>query len=312
MLIIHDIQTFNPPWQYSCLTLGVFDGMHLGHQALVANLHEHCEMDDSARVLVTYHPHPDLVLGKRIDHAGLEIFTYEEKLSLFQKFELDAVVFLPFTKKLARMHALKYLKRILIEKLKAKHIIIGYDQCFGRDRKGNYHLLKKFSTRYGYKVKQIQAVNSNNHLVSSSHIRKLIYNGMIEETNANLGHTYYISGTVIQGKSRGRTLGYPTANLTVKESKALLGRGVYFGSVQWGNSRFKAMVNIGHNPTFGHQQLIVEAHLLDFTGYLYGEKLKIYFHERLRDEIKFRNVEELKHQLDLDFKKTSRLALPQI
>lgn len=309
MHIIHDLENFNAPWDSSVITLGVFDGMHRGHQTLVRRLQKRSRRANRARVLVTYHPHPDQVLGKKNSPRPQEIFTYEEKLALLQQFELDAVVFLPFTLELARMTALRYLKDILLGKLKAKHIIIGYDQCFGRGRKGNYKFLKQMSRRYEYKVDRLKAVRYKRKIISSSYIRILLEKGDIRTTNRLLGHSYFACGTVIRGFQRGAELGYPTANLEFSEHKLLPAQGTYACLAEYGAELYRAMVNIGVNPTFGQDTLSVEAHILDFDKTIYGEQVRLYFKERLRDEIKFDSVDELKAQLARDHAGTAKLKL---
>ncbi|MCB1321709.1 MAG: riboflavin biosynthesis protein RibF, partial [Leptospiraceae bacterium] len=271
MQVIRELKEFAAPWEAAVLTLGVFDGMHRGHQALIERVQKRSRRDDRARLLVTYHPHPDLVLGKRDGRKGSELFTYEEKISLFEPYNLDAVIFLPFTLELARMTALRYLKDILLSKLHASHIIIGYDQRFGRGRKGDFHFLKTMSRRYDYRVERIAAVRYRGEVVSSSRIRALIREGEMHRANRLLGHDFFVTGIVVRGDRRGRDLGFPTANLLWPESKILPGRGVYTAIAEWNGRRYRAMVNIGTNPTFeesvGYK---VEAHLLDFEGDLYG------------------------------------------
>ena len=293
------------------ITLGVFDGMHRGHQALVSRLQKRSRRSrkNPARVLVTYHPHPDLVLGKRRTSNRMELFTYEEKLSLLQRYDLDAAVFLPFTLELARMTALKYLKEILIGKLKAGNIIIGYDQCFGRGRKGNYEFLKKMSYRYDYDVERISAVKHGGQIVSTSYIRKLLGKGEMKKANRLLGHEFYVTGTVVRGLQRGGKLGFPTANLEIPETKLLPGVGVYRGIVERGGQYYRAMVNIGVKPTFGQETQTMEAHILDLDANLYGEGLKLFFIDRLRDEIKFSSADDLVRQLKVDRERTAKLKI---
>ncbi len=309
MHIIHDLEKFEAPWESSVITLGVFDGMHRGHQALVNRLQKRSRRNNRARLLVTYHPHPDLVLGKRKSLRGVELFTYEEKLALLQRFDLDAAVFLSFTPELARMTALRYLKEILIGKLRASHIIIGYDQCFGRGRKGNFDFLKKMSHRYDYKVERIGAVKNRGKLVSSSLIRGLLNEGDIKTANRLFDHEFFLTGTVVRGFQRGADLGFPTANLEVPETKLVPADGVYTAIAEWGARRFRAMVNIGSKPTFGRENRTIEAHLLDFNENLYGEQLRLYFKARLRDEQKFDGPEALVEQLKKDREKAAKLKL---
>ncbi len=308
MHIIHDLNDFQAGWQSSALTLGVFDGMHRGHQALISRVQKRSRGDAHARILVTYHPHPDLVLGKR-DAGRSELFTYNEKIALYQRFDLDAVIFLPFTRELAQMSALRYLKEILLEKLHAKHIIIGYDQRFGRGRKGDYAFLKKMSRRYDFRVEQIGAVKFRGEVVSTSKIRRRIEDGDVAGANRMLGHDFFISALVVRGKQRGTDLGFPTANLDVSPTKTVPGRGVYTAVTEWGGRRFKTMVNVGYNPTFGQEQLSIEAHLLDFDEDLYGQELRVFFRDRLRDEVKFDSVEELVEQLRLDREATAKMKI---
>lgn len=308
MQAIHELDGFIPEWSECALTLGVFDGMHRGHQALVQRLRGSWPDRSRARVLVTYHPHPDLVLGKR-PAEGAELFTYQEKLSIFQRFDLDAVVFLPFTPELARMTALRYLKEILLGRLRARRIIIGYDQRFGRGRKGDYQLLKRMSKRYRYKVERVRAVRYRGQIVSTSRIRSLLSAGDVKQAGRLLGHDYFATGMVVRGAQRGRDLGFPTANVDLPATKALPGRGVYACVAEWGAVRRQAMVNVGVKPTFGEDRLTVEAHLLDFNADLYGEQLRLHFRKRLRDERRFASIEELIAQLRLDQQEARRLRI---
>ena len=287
------------------LTLGVFDGMHRGHQAILKKLQKRSYKKKYPRVLLTYYPHPDLVLGKRQADSATELFTYEEKLSLFQNFDLDAVSFLHFTAKIASMSAMRYLKEILLSKLQAKHIIIGYDQHFGRGRKGNYKLLKQMRHRYDFQVEQIQAVKYRREIVSSTIIRNYVLQGEIEHANSLLGHDFFIKSMVKRGQQIGYKLGFPTINLDFSPTKVIPKIGVYAGLAQWQRQNYRAMINVGTKPTFNNQgQIEIEAHLLGFQGTqesLYGEILQLFFKKRLRDEMKFETAELLSAQLKKDY-----------
>jgi len=298
MQIIHDIDSFRPDWMEAVVTPGVFDGLHRGHQALIKRLQKHSRRG-GARVLVTYEPHPDLVLGKSREPFS-ECFTYLEKLSLFQQFDLDAVVFLRFSPELARMTALRYLKEILLGRLRARTIIIGYDQCFGRARKGDYAFLKMMSRRYQYKVERIAAVQKKGRIISTTEIKRALLAGEIELANDWLGHPFFLTGTVVRGQQRGSKLGFPTANLELPETKLIPGAGVYAAMAEWGQARYPCMLNIGYAPTFGGNRLAVEAHLFDFNASLYGEQLRLHLLKRVRSEISFGSVDELKSQLEKD------------
>ncbi|MDH5655399.1 MAG: bifunctional riboflavin kinase/FAD synthetase [Spirochaetia bacterium] len=307
MQIIHNLEKFNAPWESSVLTLGVFDGMHLGHSTLMDRLVR--ESHKQARVLVTYDPHPDIVLGKNKTDSRMELFTYSEKLALLQQYDLDAVIFLPFTMELAAMSAEDYLKNILIDKLKAKKIIIGYDQVFGKNRRGDYKFLEQMSGKFHFHVEQVQAVRLEEEIISSSLVRKYLKSGNLDRANLMLGHDYCLSGLVIRGHERGSSLGFPTANIDIPDTKVLPREGVYIGTAEWSHEKFKTMVNIGKNPTFGENYLSVEAHILDFSEKIYGEMLKITLKERIRDEKKFSGKEELKAQLKQDREKAKSIIL---
>lgn len=311
MHIVKDLDGLDPFWERASLTLGVFDGMHRGHQKIIQRVQKRSKGARHARILLTYHPHPDIVLGKKKSLRGAELFTYDEKLALFQRFSLDVVVFMPFTRELASMTALRYLKEILLGKLRARNIVIGYDQCFGRGRKGNYEFLKLMSKKYDFEVDRIEAVKSKGEIISTSRIRKEIQGGNVSEANRLLGHDYFLTGTVVRGFQRGQTIGFPTANLDVAESKLVPAEGVYGAVCEWGGQHYRAMVNIGKNPTFQNEQLTIEANLLGFKGDLYGETLRLYFLHRFRDEMSFASVGELKVQLQKDQKSTEAMTVPR-
>ena len=309
MQVVHDIVDFQPTWNSAVLTLGVFDGLHRGHQALIKRVQRRSRFRSHARILVTYHPHPDMVLGKRTSMQGQELFTHDEKVELLNQFDLDAVIFLPFNMELARMTALRYLKAILLGRLRAKHIVIGYDQRFGRGRKGDYRFLKKMSYRYDYGVEEISAVKYRGEIVSSSRIRQAIQSGDVALADRLLGHDFFVTGVVSRRDQRGRQLGFPTANLKLPDSKIRPATGVYTAVATIGGKRYRAMVNIGTNPTFELNQLKIEAHLLHFNEDIYGAPLRLYFRDRIRDEEKFEGPEDLRKQLELDRKRAAALRL---
>lgn len=309
MQIIHNLDQFQPRWQNAVLTLGVFDGMHLGHQALIRRTLERSAETGATPVLVTYHPHPDLVLGKRKEEHGTELFTYEEKLGLLQSFQLYATVFVEFTRELAQMSAETYLREILVERLHASSIVIGYDQCFGKDRQGDYAFLNSLRHKYGYTVDRIDPVLYDGEVVSSSRVRRIIRGGDVELGRALLGRPFYVTGTVVRGYQRGRTIGFPTANIDIPSTKVLPSNGVYRGWFERGGQLYRAMINIGYNPTFQNQLLSVEAHILDFDQEIYGESIRLHFADRLRSEQKFDGLEALQAQLQRDREAT--LELPE-
>ena len=315
MLIVNDLENFQADWDSCALTLGVFDGLHRGHQALLKEVQKYSLKNKKrrARVLLSYYPHPDFVLGKRAPESGTELCTHEEKFSLLKKFDLDALCFLRFTPQLARMTAIRYLKEILLDKLRAAHIIIGYDQHFGRGRKGNYTFLKKMAPRYDFQVKQIQARRHRCEIISSSNIRKRIAAGQIERANGLLGYPFFMQAKVKRGEQRGRKLGFPTANLQVPSAKAVPAEGVYAGFANWKGKSFRAMISIGKKPSFKALGLEergneIEVHLLDFDEKerLYGQEITLFFRKRLRGQIRFNSAQELIEQLKRDKKTTQK------
>jgi riboflavin kinase/FMN adenylyltransferase len=281
--------------------------MHLGHSLLMDRLVR--QNHNQARLLVTYDPHPDIILGKNKSDRRMELFTYSEKLALLQQYDLDAVVFLPFTRELADMSAENYLKEILLGKLRAKKIIIGYDQVFGKNRIGDYKFLKQMSDENSFEVEQVQAVRSGEEIISSSIIRAYLKAGELNKANQMLGHDYCLSGLVIRGHARGAKLGFPTANIDIPDTKVLPLEGVYTGTAEWSHKKYRAMINVGKNPTFGENYISVEAHILDFSETIYGELLKITLNQRIRDEKKFSNIDELRSQLKLDLEKAKEIIL---
>ncbi len=316
MIIVHELEHFKATWDSCVLTLGAFDGLHRGHQVLLKQIQKRSHRKKHARVLLSYYPHPDFVLGKRKGKSQVELFSYDEKLSLFQNFDLDAVCLLRFTPALAKISAMRYLKEVLLEKLHAAHIIIGHDQGFGKGRKGNYQLLKKMSSRYNYQVKKIEAVKYRREIVSSTNIRKHILNGDIERANTLLGYHFFIRAMVKRGEQRGRDLGFPTANLEIPASKIIPDIGVYLGYANWGDEYYVAMISVGSKPSFRSstntkkiaEEIIVEAHLLKFNKQLYGQTITVFFTKHIRDQIKFASPDELKKQLEQDKKLTLKLS----
>ncbi len=309
MLVIYDFENFQAEWPSCALTLGVFDGLHRGHQAIIKRLQKKRHRKDNApRVLLTYHPHPDFVLGKRKASSGSELFCYEEKVSLFRQLDIDAICFLKFSPDIARITAIRYLKDFILEKLRAKYIVIGYDQSFGRGRKGNYTFLKKMTHRYNFQVEQVHAIKQNQEIISSSQIRKYILDGHIEKANKMLGYDFFITTVVLHGQERGRQLGFRTANLQIPPTKIIPKNGVYVGLAQYKEKTYRAMINVGSNPTFDPQEkeINLEAHLLGFDGNLYDQSLQLSFSHRLREQIKFSSAQELSKQLQKDRDYTSR------
>ena len=309
MEIISSLDNYTPNWEGCVLTMGDFDGMHTGHRKLIKTTIQQAEKLTLASVLLTYDPSPKKTLQK-LKHDE-SIYTRVEKIMLLQNFSLHAVIFLPFNKDILHMTAKSFLKNILLKQLKVKKLIFGYDHKFGRNRHGNYKYLNLAQRKYDFKVKSIKEVKMFKRTVSSSRIRKLLKEGQIASINRFFFVPYFIQGTVILGKQRGKTMGIPTANLKVSPDKLLPKAGVYFCITRRDKCSFITVVNIGKNPTFEHDKidLSIEAHLLDFDENIYNELLTLFFIHRIRDEKKFLNVEQLKEQIAIDIKQAKKMAI---
>ena len=307
MRIISSLDDYNPPWEGCVLTMGDFDGIHRGHRKLIKKTLQQAKADGLASVLLTYEPSPKKVLG-RYEYDGT-LYTKAEKIMILKNFPLEAVIFLPFDEKIAKITAKDFLQKILLDQLKTRRIIIGYDHKFGRNRRGNHHYLKLAQSRYHFDVRLIKVVKRFNRIASSSLIKDLLRAGKIKEVGELLGAPYFILGKVIPGKQRGRELGVPTANLKVPADKLIPKKGVYFCTARFDGHTFKAVVNIGQNPTFENTDLSIEAHLLDFDMDIYDKTLTLFFIKRLRDEKRFSGLDELKREINKDIQYAKRLPV---
>lgn len=285
----------------SIVTIGTFDGVHLGHQKIIKRLVELKEKQGGKVVLFTFDPHPRKILFP--EQLDLKLITATpEKCELFQKFGVDYVLVFPFTREFSQMNASDYVSDIIVKGLKTKTLVIGYDHRFGSNREGNIETLKHLSEVYNFNIEEIPAQEINQLNVSSTRIRKAINEGDIKTANAFLGYPFFISGAVIKGKQLGRTIGYPTANIFIEDADKLLPKmGVYAVKVFIGSNSFKGMLNIGLNPTTDFDNKIkIEVNIFDFDRDIYGEILKVEFIKRIRDEQKFTNLDELKIALAND------------
>lgn len=309
MQIITEVRNLIAPWERAIATLGDFDGIHTGHRFLIQKTVEKARKSNTSPILVTYDPSPKKVLQK-LSHDS-RIYTKNEKILLLKKFELEAVVFLPFDLKMSRMSGKRFLNEILLEKLKIKNFLLGYDHRFGLNRRGSFAYLKSAAQKYSFCVEKISPVTSPNQdlVISSSQIRKFLENGKIEQANKLLQFPYFVTGMVVRGKQIGRQMGFPTANLNVNAEKMLPLAGVYMGSVMIEKKLYRSVVNIGYKPTFNNPHLTIEAHVLNYKGNLYGKTLRVFFLERIRDEKKFNNVLILQEQIRSDIIKAEKMPI---
>jgi riboflavin kinase / FMN adenylyltransferase len=282
------------------VTTGTFDGVHIGHQTIINRLKEIAKKEDGETVLLTFFPHPRMVLFPEDDSLKL-INSPEEKIELLEQYGIDHLIILPFTKEFSRLSSIDYIRKILVKKIGIKKLIIGYNHHFGRNREGSFEHLKEFAPIYGFEVEEIPAQDIDHVNVSSTKIRKALQEGDIETANNYLGHHYSLRGAVIEGKKIGNGIGFPTANIQIAENYKLIPAvGVYAVDVLLGNEKFKGMLSIGHNPTLGNNPLTIEVNIFNFDKDIYGEKIIILFKSYLRGELKFENLDLLKEQLKKD------------
>ncbi|MAB48475.1 MAG: riboflavin biosynthesis protein RibF [Flavobacteriaceae bacterium] len=281
------------------LTIGTFDGVHIGHQKILKRVVALAQEEDLVPTVLTLFPHPRMVLQK--DNSIKLLNTIDERIQLLKNLGIEEVIVKEFTKEFANLSAKDYVEHILVDELNTKQIVIGYDHHFGKNRSANIDDLKVFAEAFNFKVEEISAQEIQDVTVSSTKIRNALNNGHIEIANSYLGYNYFISGDVVKGKGIGRTLDYPTANIDIKESYKLIPRdGVYVVKSEIEGLTIYGMMNIGTNPTVDGKTRSIEVHFFDFDKDIYGETLRIEFLHWLRSEQKFENLEALKKQLSND------------
>ncbi len=307
MKIFRDIEIFDV--KNPIVSIGVFDGVHVGHKKIIDRLNELAYQYDGESVIITLWPHPKGVLQNENNNSYC-LTTQKEKEILLEKMGVDNLIVLSFTKELSQTTFRDFVRHYLFNKIKAKHIVVGYNHHFGKDRKGSYDYLKKVSEEYGFFVEQLNPVIVMDSKVSSSVIRRYLEDGRIEKANILLGYSYFIHGNIVAGEKIGRKIGFPTANINLSDSHKLLpGGGVYAVRVILEGNEYKGMLNIGTSPTIKEKftQKTIEVHIIDFHREIYNKEVDIYFIKRLRDEKKFINDEELIKQLNSDKNKVIRL-----
>ena len=291
-------------------TVGTFDGVHVGHQEIIGRLREVAKQTDGETLLLTFFPHPRMVLFPDDDSLKL-INTLNEKIELLASFGLDHLLILPFSIEFSRITPTEYIRDLLMRDIGVKTLVIGYNHQFGRNRKGNFELLEELAPVYGFDVIEITAKEINEIKVSSTKIRRAIEAGEISTANKYLRYNFSLSGIVVEGEQIGRKIGFPTANIKIVEKHKLLpGKGVYAVNVTVQNHHYKGMLNIGSRPTINNDAdcSSIEVHLFGMNEDCYNENIQVEFYTKLRDEIKFVNLEELKEQLQKD-KESALLVL---
>jgi riboflavin kinase/FMN adenylyltransferase len=306
---IESLPTFKKP----VITTGTFDGIHIGHRKILNRVIERAKTIGGESVLVTFHPHPRLVLFPEDNDLKL-LNTLKEKQELLEKLGLDKLLIIPFDGAFSRMKAKEYVEVFLKNTLHVHTLIVGYDHHFGRHREGNYALLKPLSTQLNFELEEIPAQDIDHVKVSSTKIRQALSAGDVKTASEFLTYPYSISGKVEHGEGRGKDLGFPTANIGLTDGPKLIpANGVYAAFVEMGSKLFNAMVNIGHRPTFeSNQERRIEVHLFDFEGDLYGQTIGVQFIDRLREEIPFPGAHELQVQLKQDAIKAKNILFAHV
>lgn len=298
MKVSHSISSFNAT-KKTIITLGTFDGVHLGHQAILKKLVSATENGTYESLVLTFYPHPRMVLNQ--EGAMNLLNTIEEKTILLEKFGIDHLIVHPFDDAFSKLSAEAFVKNILVDQLNIHKIIIGYDHRFGENRSANITDLIHFGKQYNFEVEQINAEEINEITVSSTKIRTALLDGAIELANQYLGYDYFFSGTVMKGKQLGRTIGFPTANIKLSETYKLIPKnGVYIVYSTLNNKRVYGMMNIGHNPTVGENNKTIEVHYFDVNEDLYDKIITVAFLKFIRTEEKFDSIDALKIQLNKD------------
>lgn len=287
------------------ITIGSFDGLHLGHQKVLNRLNDIAAKVNGESVVFTFTPHPVKVLSPEKEFVLLT--TIEEKIELFKKAKLQHLILFPFTKEFSQMAYADFVKNILVGRLKINTLLTGYDNTLGRDKEGGFDNLERLSSKLGFNVDRQPEIKFDENSLSSTHIRKLLSQGKLLQASKLLGYRYMLSGTVVHGQQIGNKLGFPTANLMPPDNKFVPGNGVYAILVRYNGGTYKGMMNIGVRPTIENyaNKPVIEAHLFDFSGDLYGKFIRIDIVRKLRDEYKFNSADALRAQL----KKDKRFAL---
>lgn len=301
MRVHQSIKNYNHKELSSVLTIGTFDGVHIGHQKIIQRLNEIKNGTTERSMILTFYPHPRMVLDQSNDIKMLT--TMEEKTQLLEKFGLNDLIIEPFTKDFSRLSALDFVRDILVRQLHIKQLVIGYDHHFGKNREGNFEQLIEFGELYGFTVEKISAQEIESVSVSSTKIRKAIENGDMSTANKYLGYHYLLTGDIIKGQGIGRKINFPTVNISIPEDfKLIPKKGVYIVRAHFNKDSSFGIMNIGFRPTVGGKGQTIEVHLLDFNGDLYGSQIQIEVLTRLRDEKKFESIEDLAAQISKDEK----------
>ncbi len=306
MDVIHFPEDPRPPaWRLPVLALGNFDGLHRGHVKIIERIQRGAAERGGTSVVLTFDPHPPRIL--RPDKAPPLLMTKPQKLDALARTGVQGAAVVRFTREMSQWAPDTFVKTVLVDWLRVAEVWVGADFLFGRDRSGNFTLLRSLGAQYGFRAEKIDPIRYKDFVVSSTRIRRLVGEGRVDEAGALLGHHYAIDGVVVEGARRGREIGFPTANLSTS-NELLPPHGVYATAVTIDGALHPSVTNIGQRPTFGDElQTTIETHVLGLTRDLYGRTLRLAFVQRLRDERKFPDVEALQDQIAADVRRATRL-----
>jgi riboflavin kinase/FMN adenylyltransferase len=305
MKIYHGIDDF-VRLEYAVVTSGTFDGVHVGHQKILARLREVAAANNGETVVITYWPHPRLVLHP--EDTTLQLLnTFEEKADLLKEQGIEHLIRIPFTREFSQLSSEEFISHILVRTIGTRKLVIGYDHHFGKNREGSFEQLKQNAPRYGFDVEEISRQDVDNVGVSSTKIRHALEIGDIDTATHFLGKPYTLTGRVVIGDRIGRTLGYPTANLEIDtRNKLIPADGIYAVTVTHEGSPYKGMLYIGHRPTINGATRNIEVNLFGFDREIYGDSLTIHFQAYVRGDMKFNGLDELRQQMDRDKEESLR------
>lgn len=308
MQIINQLESITAPFANAVITIGNFDGVHIGHQALFYEVIEKAHLLEGTSIAMTFEPHP-LRLLRRNNRPPL-ITLLEQKVELIERSGIEVLICVPFTRQFAAIPADRFVEELLVRKIGMKAIVVGEDYAFGKNRQGNIELLKSLAPRLGYEVlvtSMVRTVRGISERISSTAIREFVMEGKVELACRMLGRRFQVRGTVVSGRDRGgRLLGVPTANLAL-EDELCPKTGIYAVTVEVHGRMYSGVANIGYSPTFEDRTFTVEVHILDFNESIYGEKIRVNFVRRLRDEMRFEGIEALRQQIETDIEAARRV-----
>lgn len=308
MKLIESLEAIRIPFPRAVVTIGNFDGVHIGHQALFHQVIEKADLLDGTSVAMTFEPHPIRVLKKN-GHPPL-ITLYDQKVELIARSGIDVLICVPFTHQFAEISAKQFVLDILLKRLGMAAIVVGRDYAFGKNREGNLNLLMSFAEAYDFEVDVVDWIPISKNIssrISSTRIRNMVTAGKVGDVPKLLGRHYQIKGTVVQGRNRGgKLLGFPTANLQLHDELCPK-LGIYAVTVDLNGTLHQGVANIGYSPTFDDNLFTVEIHILDFSDTLYGREIRVNFIQRIRDEIKFSSIDELSRQITRDIEKAREI-----